>query len=192
MQSVIREKKFAQEGQCQTHGPNVSAFPHLMGDLLNVAIDNYSAFPILVDGVAHFVIVLCNRKHFDKELLQGHQLTHDEQRLVQFVANSFQSVAAQIKTIEHVSAGEGKFRLLAKVQRLLLRAPTVERAQEIFSTKGLAELYPGWISHHKIFLSEPTQSAGSDIRLKQAYPSQSTNEDFASYRSLGLIGESAY
>lgn len=162
-----------------------------MRDLLNISIDNYSAFPILVDGAAHFVIVLCNRKHFDKELMQGQQLTHDEQRLVQFVANSFQSVASQIKAIEHVSAGEGKFRLLAKVQRQLLRAQNPERSIEIFSSRGLSELYPGWISHHKIFFTDNTTMT-TDLRLKQVYPVGSSNDNYVNYRSLGIIGECAH
>lgn len=42
-----------------------------MKDIMNISIDDYSAFPIVIGGVCHFVILLCNRRTQDKELLVG-------------------------------------------------------------------------------------------------------------------------
>jgi hypothetical protein len=42
-----------------------------MKDVLNISLDDYSAFPIVIGGVCHFVILLCNRRNTEKELMAG-------------------------------------------------------------------------------------------------------------------------
>lgn len=64
--------------------PNLSS---AMSEKINVNIQNYSAFPILVHGYCHYVVVMCNRKMEDQGSKQ--LLTFDEMKLVNFITYSF-------------------------------------------------------------------------------------------------------
>ena len=95
---------------------------------MNLAITNYSAYPVEIEGVCHYLIILCNRKSINAEIDKLHpdptksHLSFDDLKLVNFVIYSFQSVVSQIKTIEQTFTGEYKYKQLAKVERIIMRS----------------------------------------------------------------------
>lgn len=146
MQKVIREKRICSHQVDETS--SMADFSHAIYNHLNIAIDNYAAYPIVIDDVCQYVIVLCNRKPTEdswQSEVNQRELTFDEHKLAHFVAYSFQSVVHQIKAIESVTTGESKFRQLSKLQRMMMRSSSVERALEIACKNGMEDLYLLWI-----------------------------------------------
>ena len=60
-----------------------------------------------------------------------------------------------IKAIENQSKGESKYRLLSKIQRMIMRADSTERVVEVLCRIGLEDLYPVWFKEVELFLKVP-------------------------------------
>jgi len=64
MQKLIREKRIISHQVDETS--SVKDFSHAIYRHLNIHIDNYAAYPVVIDDVVQYIIVLCNRKPQDE------------------------------------------------------------------------------------------------------------------------------
>ena len=64
MQKLIREKRIISHQVDETS--SIKDFSHAIYRHLNIHIDNYAAYPVVIDDVVQYIIVLCNRKPQDE------------------------------------------------------------------------------------------------------------------------------
>ena len=86
MHSFDAKKEFARKG-----GPGEPEITQTVSPLINRQIDNYTAYPVIVEGVCTHVIMLCNKK-VDKGPFSNEndnlQLSFDEHKLVYFIIHA--------------------------------------------------------------------------------------------------------
>ena len=60
LQGAVRDRRSVQVAHCS--GENTIELKQTMLSLLNISLENFSAYPIVIDGTCHYLILICNRK----------------------------------------------------------------------------------------------------------------------------------